>query len=141
MQCPVKATGHQYLNDDMYLREIISNSSDDLVNVRDENFVHPSSLDSGKELHINHTFSKEAAALTIVNTGVRMSKADLVESFGTIAKFGTKVKRLCRLVISHYFFYCAYLVSEKVTVITSHNDDQQYSWKSSARGSFTVMIT
>ena len=139
-----------YKNKDVFLRELISYASDALDKLCLLCVTDKSILDATEELTIKIKADKENKVLHITDTGIGMTKADLINNLGTIAKSGTseffdKLQDAASAgVMSDLIgqfgvgFYSAFLVADKVVVTSKNNDGSQHIWESDAE-SFSVV--
>ena len=134
-----------YSKNEIFLRELLSNSSDALEKLRYESLTDKSVLDSNEDLKIRLWVDKENKNLIIEDSGIGMTKNDLIDNLGTIARSGTKsfldkIKKEGVDQIGQFGvgFYSSYLVADKVTLYTKHNSEPEYIWESSANKSYTI---
>merc|ERR1711870_31036 len=137
-----------YTDKQVFLRELISNAADALEKARFHSVQDESFLGDTKDLEVKVEHDPEAKTISIVDTGVGMSKADLINNLGTVAKSGTTnfLEAMAEGADANLIgqfgvgFYSAFLVADKVSVTSKCNDDPvQHVWESSADASFTVV--
>ncbi|XP_075945423.1 endoplasmin [Anarhichas minor] len=132
-----------YKNKEIFLRELISNASDALDKIRLLSLTNDEAMASNEELTIKIKSDKERNMLHITDTGIGMTKEDLVKNLGTIAKSGTSEflnnmndmqteDQSTSELIGQFGvgFYSAFLIADKVIVTSKHNNDTQHIWES-----------
>ncbi|MEQ5775369.1 molecular chaperone HtpG [Thalassospira sp. NFXS8] len=143
-----------YSNKDIFLRELISNASDACDKLRYEAIGNPELIAGDSEFKIRLMTDNVRNVLTIIDNGIGMNKADLVENLGTIANSGTAkfveamtqakdAKKSVDLIGQFGVgFYSAFMVANKVEVITKKaGDSQAWKWTSDGKGEYTIAET
>lgn len=140
-----------YSNREIFLRELISNAADASHKIRFLSLTNKEALGEGEiaDLDIRIAFNKEKKTITMTDKGIGMTKQQLIDNLGTVARSGTtefvenEAKEKGELALIGQFgvgFYSVYLVAESVTVVSKNNDDPtQHVWESTADGTFTVV--
>jgi len=144
-----------YKTREIFLRELISNASDALDKIRFISLTDPSALSARPDLNITIVANREEGTLTLTDTGVGMTRDNLRDNLGTIAKSGTseflsaveserkagKTNEDGQLDLIGQFgvgFYSSFLVADRVTVVSKHNNDTQHVWISTAVSDFMI---
>merc|ERR1712194_360527 len=137
-----------YTDKQVFLRELISNAADALEKARFHSVQDETFLGETKDLEIKMEHDADAKTISIVDTGVGMTKADLINNLGTVAKSGTTnfLEAMAEGADANLIgqfgvgFYSAFLVADKVVVTSKCNEDPvQHVWESTADASFTVV--
>ena len=137
-----------YSNKDIFLRELISNASDAINKLKYNSLTNNQLLGDNNNFEIKISVNKKNKTITIEDSGIGMSKEDLINNLGTIAKSGTKefIKKLAEKSSSNNLigqfgvgFYSAFLVADRVSVKTKlAGTDEMLLWESNANGQFTI---
>jgi len=137
-----------YTDKQVFLRELISNAADALEKARFHSVQDESFLGETQDMEIKIEHDADAKTLSLTDTGVGMTKSDLINNLGVVAKSGTTnfLEAMADGADTNLIgqfgvgFYSAFLVADKVTVTSKCNDDAvQHVWESSADASFTVV--
>jgi heat shock protein beta len=139
-----------YKDRDIFIRELISNSADAIDKYRYQTLSAGNPVNEN-EFGIRVKYDREAKTLSVTDTGIGMTKEELIKNLGTVAKSGTTDFVEAALkggkdgkpginLIGQFGvgFYSVYLVADKVTVVSKHDSDAQHIWQSAADGAFTV---
>ncbi len=140
-----------YSHKDIFLRELISNASDACDKLRFAALSDPTLAASDADLHIDITFDRDTRTLTIADNGIGMSRDEVIENIGTIARSGTRKfldslsgdARKDTQLIGQFGvgFYSAFIVADKVTLVTRKagmSADDGVRWESTGSGEYTL---
>ena len=140
-----------YSNKEIFLRELISNGSDASDKLRFEALTDPALLGSDDELAIEVTADASARTITVSDTGIGMSRDEVIDNIGTIARSGTRefVQQLTgeqthdAQLIGQFGvgFYSSFIVADRVTLTTRRaglTDDEAVRWESTGEGDYTL---
>ena len=143
-----------YTNREIFLRELISNASDAIDKLHFESLTNTDITGGDTSYEIFLVPDKESKTLSISDNGIGMNREELIENIGTIAKSGTKafLETLKKAkesgedvtdkdMIGQFGvgFYSAFMVADKVTILTKKaGEDKAYRWESAADGSYTI---
>ncbi len=143
-----------YSNKEIFLRELISNASDAADKLRFEAIATPDLLEDAPELEIHITLDAEAGTVTVSDNGIGMSREELIENLGTIARSGTAdflqqmtgdERKDARLIGQFGVgFYSAFIVAKEVEVISRKaglGAADAVRWQSDGQGEFTIDAT
>ena len=140
-----------YTNKEIFLRELISNASDALDRLRFEAIMKPEMMEDDAKLEIRLEADPKARTLTISDNGIGMSRQEVIDNIGTIAKSGTrdlraKIKEgasdeILNELIGQFGvgFYSAFMVADKVTLLTRRAVEEPATyWESSGNGEYIL---
>ena len=143
-----------YTNREIFLRELISNASDAIDKLRFESLTNKELLEGKEDFEIFLVPDKESHTLTISDNGIGMTYDEVIENVGTIAKSGTKAfleklkeekeSTTDKDLIGQFGvgFYSAFMVAEKVTLITRKaGETKAVKWESTGDGSYSIEET
>ncbi len=138
-----------YANKDIFLRELISNSSDACDKLRYLSITNPALTKDDADFKIKLSANEEKRTLTLTDNGIGMNRSDLIENFGTIAKSGTQgfmskltgdsAKDLQLIGQFGVGFYSGFMVADEMEVITRKaGENEVWQWRSKGDGEFTL---